>query len=208
MPKTAVELYRQYYPDAQYERRGLFALLAEQYQIEAALYPGSFVHITPSFCYPITVYVDTDQRARTFFADPQIHELIASHKTYPQEPVIRFHAASYSERFAEDDANADLLISQYAGFVSQPCKRYLKIGGLLLANNSHGDAGLAAIDPAYRLIGVIQQRNGKYQLSAHELETYFIPKTSAPITREYLESRQKGIGYTKTASVYLFQRVM
>ncbi len=37
----------------------------------------------------------------------------------------------------------DLIISQYAGFVGQETKRYLKEGGILLCNDSHGDATLA-----------------------------------------------------------------
>ena len=35
-------------------------------------------------------------------------------------------------------------------------ERYLKVGGILAVNNSHGDAGLASIDPDYEFIGVIQ----------------------------------------------------
>ncbi|MFX0037200.1 MAG: hypothetical protein ACFE9I_16330 [Candidatus Hermodarchaeota archaeon] len=40
----------------------------------------------------------------------------------------------------------------YAGFVSQSCKEYLKVGGILLTNNSHGNASMAYIDDDYQFI--------------------------------------------------------
>jgi hypothetical protein len=39
------------------------------------------------------------------------------------------------------------------------------------------------------------------------LDTYFIPKKPRKITKTYLKQIQKGIGYTKSASSYLFNRV-
>jgi hypothetical protein len=101
----------------------------------------------------------------------------------------------------------DLLISQYAGFVGQYCKPYLKTGGFLLANNSHGDAGLAAIDDDYQLKAVFSARNGKHRISEKNLDEYFVPKSQIQLTKEYLEKLQKGIVYKKTAGVYLFQKV-
>ena len=60
---------------------------------------------------------------------------------------------SYTAGFAEAEKSFDLLISQYAGFVSQHCKKYLKIGGILLVNNSHGDASMAKLDDDYKFVG-------------------------------------------------------
>jgi hypothetical protein len=39
------------------------------------------------------------------------------------------------------------------------------------------------------------------------LGEYFVPKKETDITKEYLEKIQKGIGYKKTASSYIFSRV-
>lgn len=101
----------------------------------------------------------------------------------------------------------DLLISQYAGFVSQCCKKYLKPGGLLVANNSHGDASMASIDKSFEFIGVIYNSNKLYRFTRRNLDKYFIPKKkTVKITKEYLEKTMKGIGYTKTASAYLFKK--
>jgi hypothetical protein len=133
------------------------------------------VHVTPSFVFPDVVYVDNDNGAKKFFGSAKFREFIAQRKNYPQDPKITFHFADYRNGLQEEDKSFDLLISQYAGFVGQYCKRYLKKGGLLLANNSHGDAGVAAIDEDYRLVAVVHVRNGKHRISANKLENYFVP---------------------------------
>jgi hypothetical protein len=201
-------LYRKEYVDKQFERTHLFQLLAERYGVGRVLYPGSFCHVTPSFVYPDVTYVDTDRRARRFFADPrQVIDLIAGRKTYSQEPQITFHAADYAQGFDAPEESYDLLVSQYAGFVSLHCKRYLKVGGLLLANNSHGDAGMASIDEDYAFQAAVTHRGGRYRLIETGLDTYFQPKREVEVTRATLEQLGRGIGYKKTASAYLFRRV-
>ena len=199
------QLYKQNYVDKDFDRLELFVLLKERYGIESALYPGSYVHITPSFVFPLTVYVDTDKRAKRFFDDTWTREFVEQHKRYDEKPAIRFHPRDYSEDIPEEPGSFDLLISQWAGFVSLSCKRYLKPGGLLLVNNSHGDASLASIDQDYRFIAAVDMRSGKYRLSETDLERYFVPKTDLEITPEYLFKLKRGIGYKKTAWAYLFR---
>ena len=206
--KTAVHLYQQHFVDKQFERLDLFQMLAEQYSIERVLYPGSFVHITPSFVFADVVYVDSDKRAKRFFNSPEALDCITQHKAYSQEAKVTFYGTDYRQGFAEPGQSFDLLISQYAGFVGQACKRYLKPGGWLLANNSHGDAGVAALDEAYVLEAAVFLRQGRYRLSTKNLEAYFVPKSpKINHTRDYLLALGKGIGYTKTATAYLFQRI-
>lgn len=207
MSKSALDLYRKYFQDRQFERLDLFEIMAAKFNVQRALYPGSFVHISPSFVFPDVVYVDNDKQAKQFFGKPEIFKFIAERKIYPQEAKVSFHYADYKIGFDEMIDSFDLLISQYAGFVGQYCKQYLKTGGLLLANNSHGDAGMAAIDADYQLLAVFSVKNEKYRISKINLDEYFVPKSQVEITKEYLKKLQKGIGYKKTASVYLFQKV-
>lgn len=207
MSKSALDLYRKYFQDRQFERLDLFEIIADKLDVQRALYPGSFVHITPSFVFPDVVYVDNDKQAKQFFGKPEFFKFIAERKVYPQEARVAYHFADYRNGFDEPLETFDLLISQYAGLVGQHCRPYLKTGGFLLANNSHGDAGLAAIDDAYQLKAVFSVRNGKHQISETNLDEYFVPKSQIQITKEYLERLQKGIGYKKTAGVYLFQKV-
>ena len=207
MSKSALDLYKKYFQDRQFERLDLFEIIAENFDVQRALYPGSFVHITPSFVFPYVTYVDNDKQAKHFFDKSEIFKLIAERKTYSQEAKVAFHFVDYRNGFDEIIGSFDLLISQYAGFVGQYCKKYLKIDGFLLVNNSHGDAGLAAIDDDYQLKAVFLVKNGKYRISEKNLGDYFVPKSQNRVTREQLERLQKGIGYKKTAGVYLFQKV-
>lgn len=207
MKNDPLELYKEFFVDRDFERLGLFQLLAEHCRVERALYPGSFVHVTPSFVFPVTTYVDTDRRAKKFFEYPGLREFIAKRKIYPQSPEITFHPVDYRNPMDEKEKSYDLLISQYAGFVSQHCKQYLKINGYLLVNNSHGDASMVSIDCDYEFKAVFHHKDGQYRKSEKNLDAYFVPKKPVQVTKAYLEKIQKGIGYKKTAFSYLFQRV-
>ncbi len=76
---------------------------------------------------------------------------IEARKEYSEDATVRFHPMTYTNPLPEPDQSVDLLISQFAGFVSLHCKRYLRLGGYLIVNDSHGDASMANIDPAYHL---------------------------------------------------------
>lgn len=199
--------YRKYYIDRDYEQVDLFHLLKNKFNIVSAIYPGSYIQISPSFIYPQVVYIDSDKNAARFFNSDAWVEIVKVRKEYPTDPKIIFHHMDYRKIIEEYQTQFDLLISQYAGFISGICKPYLRNGGYLLVNNSHGDAGLASLDQGYRLIAAIHKRARKYRLATTSLDQYFIPKKDINVTREFLFERKKGIGYTKTASLYLFQKV-
>ncbi|MDA0524448.1 hypothetical protein [Methanococcoides alaskense] len=201
-------LYRQFYVDKNFEMEDLFESLISRFNINKALYPGSFVHITPSFFISEVVYVDSDKRAKKFFEQKDsVAELISKKKTYDADAVFHFIPSDYFRPLDLKENSYDLLISQYAGFVSQACKKYLKTGGTLLANDSHGDAGMAFIDHDYEFIAAVYAKDGSYHITDRNLGSYFIPKKQIQITKEYLEKLGKGIGYTKTANSYIFRRV-
>ena len=172
-----------------------------------ALYPGSFTHVTPAFVYPHTCFVDTERRAERFFAEPAVRDYVNERKVYSEEPRIRFHRADYVQELPEAKESYDLLISQYAGFVSQHCKQYLKVGGMLLVNNSHGDASMARLDQDFALVGAINRRGERLTMVEKRLDSYFVPKRDRTITREYLERTKRGVAYTRSAFGYVFRRV-
>ena len=207
MMQDALALYRKYYVDTRYERLELFTLVADRFASRRALYPGSFTHVTPAFVYPIACFVDTDRRAVRFFADPAVRDFVSRRKVYAEEPCIRFHRADYVQELPEAEESYDLLISQYAGFVSQHCKRYLRVGGMLLANNSHGDASMAWLDPDYALTAAINRRGERFSLRESDLGSYFVPKRDLTVTREHLERTKRGVAYTRRAYSYVFRRV-
>ncbi|MFC1951194.1 hypothetical protein ACFLXN_02155 [Chloroflexota bacterium] len=205
--KSAFALYKKHFVDNDFERFDLFQKLAGKYRIKNVLYPGSFVHITPSLVFPRVVYVDSYKKAEDFFKDPSICTYIQEHKNYSQEAEVLFHKSDYNKNFGEKECSFDLLISQWAGFISKACKKYLKIGGLLVANNSHRDASMASIDNDYEFIAVYNNRGNNYTISGRNLDQYFVRKSNTMVTKEYVENAKRGISYRKTASGYIFKRV-
>jgi len=133
--------------------------------------------------------------------------MVRRRRRYPEEPDIVFRHADYAGRFGERSRSFDLLISQWAGPVGQRCRRYLRPGGILLANDSHGDAGLANLDPAYRLVAVVNRPGRRHRLSDEELDSYFIQRGGRRLTRRRLEELGKGVRYTRSAGMYVFRRV-
>ena len=162
--KDALELFRKHYTNKDDERMGLFMKLFEKYEIRNVLYPGSFVHITPSLVFPRVVYVDSIKKAADFFKDQSIYEYIEKNKLYHEETQITFHKSDYTKDLGEKEDSFDLLISQSAGFISLACKMYLRLKGLLLVNNSHGDASMASIDDDYELTAVYNRKKNTYAI--------------------------------------------
>jgi hypothetical protein len=201
-----LQLYEKYFVHNKSERLGLFKAIKERYGCTSAAYPGSFVHITPSLIFPNTAYIDSDRRVKNFFEDPEVLKWVEYNKEYYTKSVIQSFQQDYSLALPIDIGEFDLLISQYAGFVSQDCKKYLKSSGLLIVNNSHADAGLAFLDSDYELIAITNSNNDKWTISDTNLEDYFIPKKGLHPPRTALIETMKGIDYSKTASNYIFKK--
>ena len=157
-------------------------MIEKTYKVEKAIYPGCYVHVSPSFIFSEVVYIDSDTNAKKFFKSDKLKDFICERKEYKEDPKITFYGIDYKEKIDKLLRQFDLLISQYAGFISYTCKEYLKMGGILLVNNSHGDAGLASIDENYRLIATVHKTEGKYRISHASLEKYFIPKKNIKVT--------------------------
>ncbi|MDH3250580.1 MAG: hypothetical protein OEQ47_16545 [Acidimicrobiia bacterium] len=189
------------------DRRQLFTAVADTVQAAAVLYPGSYVDVTPSSVWPAVTYVDLDRRAARFFGDVDgIGELLIQHGADPSRHAVRFIHGDYREPLGLDEDSFDLLISLYAGFVSEHCTPYLRVGGHLLVNASHGDAAMASIDHRYRLRAVVTSRDRTYRVTSRDLDSYLVPKRDVTVTRAHLHRTGRGIGYTKSPFAYLFER--
>lgn len=190
------------------DRHRLFASVADSVDAATVLYPGSYVDIAPSFVWPSVTYVDNDQRARRFFDDDEgIRELLDQHGAEPATRSVQFIGADYRDRLDLSEGGFDLLISLYAGFVSQHCTRYLRRGGTLLVNPSHGDVAMTSIDPRYRLKAVVASRSGGYSVSSRSLDTYLVAKRDIEVTKERLHDSGRGVAYTRSPFAYLFERI-
>ena len=162
------------------DRRALFAAVADAVDVETVLYPGSYVDVTPSLIWPSVTYVDVDRRANQFFGDePGVQELLSENGCHAGHHDVRFIHGDYSHDLALAEGSFDLLVSLYAGFISEHCTKYLRRGGFLLVNPSHGDAAMASIDSRYQLHGVLVSEAEHYRIETDELDTHFERTTTA-----------------------------
>ncbi len=188
------------------DRWRLFQAVSTAVSAQKVLYPGCYVDIAPSFVFADVTYADMDRRAAQFFGDePEMRQIIADHGGAPHAKVQFIHGDYHALPLKE--RSFDLLISLYAGFISDACGHLLGIGGLLLVNSSHGDVALAALDPRFELSAVVVSASGQYKIDDHALERFLIPKKSQIITRERVRQGGIGIAYTRTPYAYLFKRV-
>ena len=193
------------------DRIRLFGALSDLVPSGAkVVYPGSYVDIAPSVWFDHVTYVDTDRRTPRFFAQKnEIDALIAAKRRAANVTALissswNFHHGDYRAKLPIDDASCDLLISLYAGFISEHCARYLRPGGLLVVNSSHGDAAMAALDPRMTLIGVLTTSRGGYRLRRDGLEAFLTPKRGSAPTAEELHRTGRGIAYVKPAAGHIF----
>lgn len=195
-----------HYRDSIGDRSGLFAALADCCPVERVLYPGSYVDLSPSTAFRSVTYVDTDARAARFFADADLVRAELAGRTRPGAGTeVRFLAADYQAPLDVPEESVDLVISLFTGPMWEHARGYLRHGGWLLANTSHGDASLAALDPSLRLTAVVHHRGGHYRLVADRLDEYLIPKRPEAADADTIRSSGRGINYTRTAFAYLFQ---
>lgn len=186
-----------------------FRQIAAGYGVRRVLYPGSYIHLTPSLVFPEVCYVDSVKNIAPSITAPALREYIGVHKEYPEKAVIRCYEQDYREFSAASPGSFDLLISLNAGFISQSCGHFLKPGGYLLANNGHYDANRAYVDPAYRLVAALE----KDTPNPAELSPYFQTARGERLTPEMVESDAKRppskarFRPSRRAAAYLFQRI-
>ncbi|GAB2767672.1 hypothetical protein GCM10027020_20530 [Nocardioides salsibiostraticola] len=201
-PKPSWAAYRESIGD----RSGLFAAVAEQWAPNNALYVGSYLDLSPSTAIPHVTYVDTDSRAARYFADTERVAADLDGRTRPGAGVeVAFISADYTAPIDLPDRSFDLLISLYTGPSWDQVQRYLKPEGLLLANTSHGDASLAALDPGCELVGVVQHRDATYRIVREDLDGYLVPKKPALAEADLIRADGRGVAYTRPAFAYVFR---
>ncbi len=211
-PTKVAEFHAEFdrHPD---DRIRLFGAIAEMLPATTpVLYPGSYVDIAPSVWFDDVTYIDKDNRAARFFAQTDaVAALIEAKRqradTGATHLRTRFHHLDYRDLIPLDDESVGLLVSLYAGFISEHCTDALAVGGTLLVNPSHGDAAMASIDPRYELSGILTARNGDYRIITSGLDQYLIPKRRQEVTVESLHASGRGITYTRSAFAYLFTRI-
>jgi hypothetical protein len=200
-------LYRAYVVDEGLERRGLFeALLSFAGRIETALYPGCFIHVTPSAYIPHVVYVDRNETARAFFADEAaVRQIAGIGKRYRRPSYVRYIHQDFTAALPVPEASFDLLLALYAGGISRACARYLREGGLLLTNSHQADAEDALAMPDLTLVAVAHERRGEVSFTDRDLDGYLTRKRRA--ARQRARQATGRPEYERHAGYYAFRRV-
>ena len=153
------------------DRRGIYQIVTERFNIKTALYPGSGLDVAPSLFIPNVVYLDFSPETSAFFEKRNcITDYIDAQKTYSEPCEITFYASDYFD--PPELPQFDLLISQYAGNVGQAMKRFLKPGGVLLVAEGPADFDLALQDQDYELLGTVLWERGR---------TAFLPGIQKPV---------------------------
>ena len=202
-----LDLYEKYHSKKEYTSIGLFREIRKKFNHDRVLYPGCYVHVTPSLVFPDVTYVDSFRNTQKFYQSSQVKEFIEKNKKYQEKTNLKFHHQDYCKDLPEDLESFDVVISQYGGFVGMAVKKYLKKGGVLVCNDSHGDASMASIDANYELIAVYNRRTDKkFSISSKNLKEYIILKKKIKVTKESLEKTMKGVPYTKSPSGYIFRK--
>lgn len=198
MPKKArsvLDSYNTLYKAMGFERLGLFRLVAETYRCREVLYPGSSIHVTPSFVFPHVVYVDKSAQAKRFFAaHEEVLDFVTRNREYKRKPFIQFLHQDYSETLPLRAESFDLLLSLFAGNVARVCASHLRAGGLLLTHQRE------EVDSNFKLTAVIRFQGGKYQ---------FASETDVPVNeaaKRYLRQSQRGLEYAEEASYFIFKK--
>lgn len=188
------------------DRSSLFAAVMDEFAPARALYVGSYLDLSPSTAIPSVTYIDVDRRAASFFADEALVESqLRGHARQGAGEQVTFEQSDYLEPLNVFEASIDLLISLYTVPSWDACRRYVVDGGLFLANASHGDASLAALDPALSLVAAVQVEAGLYSLHTGDLEKYLVPKKPATANADAIRASGRGLTYTQDAFAYVFR---
>lgn len=182
------------------DRKSLYRSVERTFKVKKALYPGSHIDISASLVIPNVTYIDNYKGTIQFFNHiNEIKNYINLNKEYPEECSIDFFGLDYNANV--QIKKVDMLISQFAGFVGQATKKHLKKGGILLCNDSHGDATLAYLDDDYDFIGVVESNNA---IITNGLEKYFKFTKERQIDVSLVLSKMKGPRYKYQPYSYIF----
>jgi len=205
MDRRRVEtIYREYVVAPGLERAALLEALRERFsERPTMLYPGSSVHVTPSFFFEHVVYVDRSPLAHDFFANEEgVRAVIDGGKRYRGASFVRFIEADFTRPLPVPEESFDVLLALYAGGISRACTRYVRPGGLVLTNDHHGDAREAAALPELSLEAVVEERRVDVRFIEGDLGGYLHDETPRRSPRGEAPTKTRG----RAADYYLFRK--
>ena len=131
---------------------------------------------------------------------------IEEYKEYEGPAKVAWCQSDYASAMGLPENHYEIMFSFYAGFISQDCKKYLKHRGILLANNSHGDASLALADMDYEALGVVLRNGDRFRIKCESFQEYLTKKDQSEIDVAKVTKRMVGEKFAKSAYAYLFRK--
>lgn len=200
MNHLAKNKYEQLYQSMGFERAALFELIKQEFNPKSVIYPGSSVHITPSFYFSHVVYIDKNQTASDFFANHKlVTDLINKNKTYKETPHWTFISKDFTTDLDLKSASCDLLLSLFTGKLIDYCESYIKPGGLLLTSSLFSDHESIQEKENFALIGTIKRKKNKYYIDTNGS----IPKSN----KSKLQTKNNGLEYVDNECYFLYRKV-
>ena len=164
---------------------GVFRAVHDLLGVQRVVYPGSYIHITPSLVFPCVCYVDSVKGFGTAMQSDDLVPWLDAHKDYTEPVEFTAIETAYNSIPSTLLAGFGLMISLNAGAISQECKPLLSPSAHLLANDGHYDAARAHVDADYTLVAALNV-NGACETDEDALRGYFVTKQGQPLTREML----------------------
>ena len=188
----------------------MFRAVRDLIGVQCVVYPGSYVHFTPSLVFPRVCYVDSVKGFGAAMRSDDLAPWLEAHKEYAEPVELTAIETTYNRIPSALLAGFGLMISLNAGAISQECKPLLSPGAHLLANDGHYDAARAHVDSDYTLVAALSA-DGAYETGEEALNGYFVSKQGKPLTPEMLaENAQRSPSkarykMARTANAFLFR---
>jgi hypothetical protein len=116
-------------------------------------YPGCHRHVTASLVFPTVLFVDCDTKVGELYSDTAVSDFVAAEKVYEEEASYEFYCLDVNRPLpTKIGKDFDLLISLSAGIIVEACTKYVRQGGFLLVNDSHGDASMTFVGDKWELL--------------------------------------------------------
>ena len=105
MKKSIIQEYKDYAKKIG-DRKALYQVVANRYDIHNAIYPGSHIDITPSLVIPKVTYIDSFKGAINFFKHiDTIKKYIEQNKEYSDSSEIYFFGQNYTHPLGSGTKN-------------------------------------------------------------------------------------------------------
>lgn len=165
MKASQVErLYCKFYESIGFERIGLFECLKNEFGDRTVIYLGSSIHISPSFVFSSVTYVDNSEMARRFFSDEEaIVNFVERKKIYRRKPRIKYVNADYTN--CEVDSRFSIVLAIFSPGTLAAAKQFLGDDSLLVYLPLPSEKQTTKDDKAYKVVGTIRMKKGKYRYS-------------------------------------------